>query len=418
MTGQILIAGAGEAGLAAAITLRELGYPGTVTLVGAEPEGPYQRPPLSKEFLTAATPPAIPELRAAQFYAEHRIDLVRGTGVRTATWTRTGGVAGLGDGRELPFDAMVLATGSVPLPLPVPGAGLPGIHRLRTLADAHALRDQLEHATRVVVVGGGFIGLEVAAAARTKGASVTVVEAADRLLARVVAEPVSRFVREHHAAAGIRFLLHTRVTGLVAADSAAGGPRVGSVVLATPTGEVRLAADLVVVGVGARPVTELAAHLGVTDERGIVVDAHARTADPRVVAAGDCTVQPHPRDPDRLIRLESVHNATEQGRQAAHSLLGKPHPPRGVPYFWSNQGELKLQIAGLSDDHDDLVVRTDADRCTVLYYRSGALIAADSVNHPRDHLTVKRALASAATIDPARAADPAAPLKTLVTPLR
>ncbi|MEF9411842.1 FAD-dependent oxidoreductase [Rhodococcus sp. IITD102] len=409
MTGHILIVGGGEAGLSIAVTLRDLGYEGELCIVGAEPVPPYQRPPLSKEFLYAHGEPVTAELRAPEFLTDHRIDLILDRTVDAATVNDSGGLAVLDDGTEIAFDRLALATGSEPRRLGVPGADLPGVVSLRTLADATHLRTELEHARRVVIVGGGFIGLEVAATARKRGLDVTVVETTDRLMARAVAEPISTFVLDHHAAEGIRFLLGTEVTGFAARNG-----RIGAVQLAN--GE-SLPADLVLVGVGAVPATGLAEKLGLVRERGIVVDAHARTSHRAVVAAGDCTVQPHPNGLDRLIAIESVNNAVEQGRAAAHTLLDRTPPPRGVPWFWSNQGALKLQIAGISDGYDDIVVRRDGvERLTVLYYRSGNLVAADTVDNPRDHLAVKRCLADGKTIDPVNATNPGVALKSLIIP--
>ncbi|UTT51082.1 MULTISPECIES: FAD-dependent oxidoreductase [Rhodococcus] len=408
MTDRILIAGGGEAGLSIAVTLRDLGYDGELCMVCAEPVPPYQRPPLSKEFLYADGEPVAVELRAPEFFTDHRIDLILDRTIDAATVNDSGGLAVLNDETEIAFDRIALATGSVSRRLGVPGADLPGVVLLRTLGDATHLRTELDHARRVVIVGGGFIGLEVAATARKRGLDVTIVETADRLMARAVAEPISSFILDRHAAQGIRFLLGTEVIGFAERNG-----RIGAVGLAN--GE-SLPADLVLVGVGAVPATALAEKLGLVRERGIVVDVHARTSHHAVVAAGDCTVQPHPNGLDRLIAIESVNNAVEQGRTAAHTLLNRTPPPRGVPWFWSNQGAVKLQIAGISDGYDDIVVRRDgAERLTALYYRSGNLVAADTVDNPRDHLAAKRCLADGKTIDPASATNPDVPLKSLIT---
>lgn len=408
MKGRILIAGGGEAGLSIATTLRDLGYEGDVCMVAAEAAPPYQRPPLSKEFLCEDNEPTAVHLRAPEFFTDRRIELLLGRTVEAATLNDSGGLAVLDDETEIAFDRLALATGSAPLTLPLPGADLPGVVYLRTFVDANRLRAELDHARNVVIVGGGFIGLEVAATARSRGLDVTVIQAGARLMSRVVAEPVSSFIHDHHVAQGIQITLDAVVTGFGGQNG-----RVGAVEL--QSGE-SVPADLVVIGIGARPVTGLAEKLGLACENGIIVDANTRTSHPAVVAAGDCTVQPHPHGLDRLISIESVNNATEQGRTAAYTLLGLPPHPRGVPWFWSNQGALKIQIAGLSDGYDDIVVRRDGtERLTVLYYRMGDLIAADSVNNPRDHMAVKRALTEGKTIEPSNAADPGVPLKSLVT---
>ncbi|NLG47952.1 FAD-dependent oxidoreductase [Gordonia sp. (in: high G+C Gram-positive bacteria)] len=408
MTGQILIAGGGEAGLSIATTLREAGYDGGICIVTDEGVAPYQRPPLSKEMLHGTDELPDVQLRAPEFFQDNNIELLVGRSIESVAMHDNGGTAVLDNGAEITFDRLAVATGSTPMQLPVPGADLDGVVSLRTLDDAVRLRDLLDHAQRLVVVGGGFIGLEVAATARLRGLEVTVVQNTDRLMSRVVAEPVSAFIHTQHRAAGIDVVLNTSVTGFTGVDG-----RVTSTELSDGRS---LPSDLVVVGVGARPVTALAQQIGLSCDGGIIVDAHAQTSHPAVVAAGDCTVQPHPNALDQLIPIESVNNATEQGKTAAHTLMGSPPHVRGVPWFWSNQGATKIQIAGISDGYDDVVVRADGlDRLTALYYREGRLIAADSVNNPRDHMAVKRALAADKSIDPTRAGDPSVPLKTLIT---
>ncbi len=409
MSGRILIVGGGEAGLTIAVTLRELGHTGEICLVGAEPFPPYQRPPLSKEYLADGDEPAA--LRAPEFYAANQITLLTGRRVVGIEQDGNGGGAAyFDDDSVVRFNRLALATGSTPRRLPVPGAEADGVATLRTVEDARAIRAGLEKARDVVIVGGGFVGLEVAAAARARGATVTVVEATDRILGRVVAEPVSSFVRDHHREQGIRIETGRSVTSIGVTSG-----RADSVIL--DDGE-SVPADLVVVGVGASPAVDVATMLGLDCSPGIVVDDRARTSDRGVVAAGDCTVSPHPHRKGHVIAIESVNNAVEQGKLAAHTLLGIEPAPRGVPWFWSNQGSLKIQIAGISDGHDRSVVRRGAaDRITVLYYRDGVLIAGDTVDDPREHMAIKRALAQNATIDPEAAADTTRPLKSLVAPL-
>jgi 3-phenylpropionate/trans-cinnamate dioxygenase ferredoxin reductase subunit len=401
-----LIVGASQAGLQLAVSLRQLGDTEPITLVGEEPHAPYQRPPLSKEFLAGTAELDSLAFRAPSFYPDNGIDLVCGeriTAVRP-------GLAVTASGRELPYARLALTTGASPRRLNVPGADLAGVCYLRDHDDATGLRDELATASRVVVVGGGFIGLEAASAARAAGLPVTVVEAAGRLLGRAVAPVVSDFYARAHERRGVRVLLSTGVTAF---EPAAGG-RVGGVVLGDGT---VIPADLVLVGVGAVPRTELAEQLGLVCAGGIVVDASARTSDPSVVAAGDCTVQPHPLTGEGRVRIESVQNAVAQAGIAAATLLGRPAPAKAVPWFWSFQGDLRLQIAGLSAGHDETVVRgtIDDEHFSVLYYERGRLLAVDAVNRPADYMAVRKALTQGATIPAEAAADSDAPLKSLIT---
>ena len=408
-----LIVGASQAGLQLAVSLRERGDAAPVALVGEETHAPYQRPPLSKECLSGAAPRAALDFRTPEFYAEHDIDLVRAERVvgLSLTPTGAGGTATTASGRELPFARLALTVGAAPRRLAVPGGELAGVCYLRDVDDADGLRAALPAATDVVVVGGGFIGLEAAAAARAQGKAVTVVEMADRLVARAVAPLVSEFFRQAHERRGTRVLLSTGVVAL-----RGDGSRVTGVELAD--GRV-LPADLVVVGVGVVPRTELAEQVGLACDGGIVVDAHGRTSAPGVVAAGDCTVQPHPLTGEGRVRLESVQNAVSQATVAAGALLGDLEPVRTVPWFWSFQGDVKLQIAGLATGWDRYVLRGDPDseRFSVLYYRDDELLAVDAVNNPVDYLVVRKALGSGATVPADRAADTAAPLKSLVVPV-
>jgi 3-phenylpropionate/trans-cinnamate dioxygenase ferredoxin reductase subunit len=406
-----LILGAGQAGLQTAVTLRQLGDTEPITLVGEEPHAPYQRPPLSKEFITGDLGRDGLALRIPAFYADSGVTLARGERVEDLRLDGGpepgGGEAVTGEGRRIPFARLAFTVGAAPRRLKVPGAQLTGVCYLRDQDDAVDLKIRLAGAERVVVIGGGFIGLEAAAAARALGRSVTVVEAADRLIGRAVAPRVSEFYRGAHERRGTRVLLSS---GVVAIEGRAG--RVSAVVLADGT---RLPADLVVVGIGVVPRTELAERIGLACEGGIVVDEYARTSNPRVVAAGDCTVQPHPVTGEGRVRIESVQNAVAQAATAAATLLGRPPQPPAVPWFWSHQGDLKLQIAGLSTGYDATVLRgdPDAERFCVLYYRHGRLLAIDTVNSPADYMVVRRLLGQGGTIAPELAADPAVSLKEL-----
>jgi len=404
-----LVVGASQAGVQLAASLRELGDPDAVTLVGAEAHPPYQRPPLSKEFLTGASPREALAFRTPAWYSDVRVELV--CGERVVAVERDGGGGGTArtsGGRDLAFDRLALTVGARPRRLAVPGADLGGVLYLRDVDDAEQLQVRLAASHRVVVVGGGFIGLEAAAVARAQGRQVTVVETADRLVARAVARVVSDFYRRAHERRGTKVLLQTAVTGF-----RGGGGAVSAVVLDDGR---ELPADLVVVGVGVVPRTELAEQLGLHCEGGIVVDERARTSDPTVVAAGDCTVLPHPLTGVGRVRLESVQSAVAQAGIAAATLLGRDVDSRNVPWFWSNQGDLKLQIAGLSAGHDRVVVRgePDSERFSVLYYRQDALLAVDAVNNPLDYMVVRKALATGASIPADAAEDVGTPLKEMV----
>jgi 3-phenylpropionate/trans-cinnamate dioxygenase ferredoxin reductase component len=407
-----LIIGASQAGLQLAVSLRELGDTSPITLVGEEPHQPYQRPPLSKEFLAGEADVASLAFRVPAFYAESGIELVCGEQVTGAQLTQPAGpgsgVATTASGRTLTFDRLALTVGAAARRMDVPGSNLTGICYLRDSDDAVDLRSRLETAVNVVVVGGGFIGLEATAAARALGRSVTVVEAADRLLPRVVAPVVSEFYRRAHERRGARVLLESLVSGFTGDRGAVTGVRLAD-------GQ-ELPADLVLVGVGVVPRTELAGQLGLECDGGIVVDAHARTSEPSVVSAGDCTVQPHPMTGLDRVRLESVQNAVAQATVAAKTLMAQLETPHSVPWFWSYQGELKLQIAGLSAGYDQHVVRgePDTERFSVLYYRDGQLLAIDAVNNALEYMVVRKALTQGATIPANAAGDATIPLKTLV----
>ncbi|HEY3471439.1 MAG TPA: FAD-dependent oxidoreductase [Amycolatopsis sp.] len=404
----VLVVGAGEAGVRVATALRELDYQGRIVVAGDEPHQPYSRPPLSKAFLGGRADEDDLALRTPDYFRAAGIDVRTGRAVTHVELDdASGGEATCADGEVIPFGKLVLATGARARPLPFEGASLEGVCTLRSLRDAATVRDRLAEAERVVIIGAGFIGLEAAAVSSARGLATTVVEREERLLSRVCAEPLSRFLRDRHGEWGVRFELGADVRGLVG-----DGHRVREVVLAD--GRV-LPADLVLAGVGAVPETTLAEKLGLTVQRGIVVDAECRTSREGVWAVGDCTVAPHPHLPGEVIGAESVQNANDQAKAAAAAIAGVAAPQAPVPWFWSDQRDLKLQIAGISNGHDEYVVRgPDPAELTVLYYRAGVLIAAESVNRPKDFMAVKRALAAGRTIPPAAAADLDVPLKESV----
>lgn len=406
----VLVVGACQAGVQLAASLREGGYDGPVVLVGAEPHLPYQRPPLSKAYLSGDATPESLALRTRSWYDAQGVELVLGE--RVVQVDLEAGRAETESGRTLGCGRLALTTGARVRRLQVPGAELGGVLYLRDLAHADSLAAALPGCERVVVVGGGFIGLEAAAVCRAKGKQVTVVEYADRLMARAVAPVVSDFYLAAHRRRGTQVLLGRGVVGLE------GDTRVRGVVLDDGT---VLPADLVLVGVGVAPRVELAEQLGLTVEQGAVrVDEHARTSDPRVVAAGDVALLPNPQAPDVLVRLESVQNAVDQAKTAAATLLGRTEPYRALPWFWSDQAGIKLQIAGLSQGWQEAVLRGDPDdeSFSVLYLRDGRLLAVDAVNRAADYMAARRVLSRGRVeLSAAAAADQDRPLKDLLVPV-
>jgi 3-phenylpropionate/trans-cinnamate dioxygenase ferredoxin reductase subunit len=407
-----LVVGAGQAGISLVTALRELGDTEPVVLVGDEPEPPYDRPPLSKTYLRGEHDRESLVFHDPAWFAERGITLVTGDPVEHIGRDRDGGSATTRSGRVIEFARLALTTGATNRALPVDGSRAAGVLSVRSLADADRLAPALRAASRVIVVGGGFIGLEVAASARLLGAEVTVVEATDRLLGRSVTPLLSDFYRAAHERRGTRILLDANVVRVTADDGTATGVELADGRL--------LGADLVVVGIGVIPRTELAEQLGLAIEtRGVIVDEYAVTSDGVTVAAGDCSVGPNPfsRGVPGPTRLESVPHATDQARAAAASLAGHPAAYRQVPWFWSDQGQLRLQIAGLPHAADHVVVRgdLDAEAFSILSYRDGLLIATESVGSSADYLTVKRALEKGMSIPAELAGDVNVPLKRLIT---
>jgi 3-phenylpropionate/trans-cinnamate dioxygenase ferredoxin reductase component len=404
LTAGVVIVGAGQAGFQVAASLRAGGHAGPIHLIGDEPHPPYQRPPLSKALLLGKMERERLLFRQPGFYPAQSIDLLLGetaTAIdRAARSVRTD------SGRALPYETLVLATGTRVRPLPVPGAGLDGVVYLRTIGQSEDLARRIARAERVVVVGGGFIGLEVAAAVRMLGKPVTVLEAADRLMGRVVAPVISAYFADLHRARGAEIVLGARIAAL---EGEAG--RVRAVAMADGGG--RHEADLVVVGVGVLPNVELARDAGLACDNGILVDGHGRTEDPRVFAAGECTNHPN-RFAGGRARLESVQNAVDQAKAVAAAILGRPVPYDEVPWFWSDQYEAKLQMVGMSAGHDAQALRGDpaAGRFSVCYFRAGRLLAIDSVNRPGDHMSGRKLLAAGAALTPAQAADEGFELKS------
>ncbi len=403
MLENIVIVGAGQAAVQAIDTLRRRGFTGSLTVVGDEPWLPYQRPPLSKKYLAGEAGRERLLLRPQQFYGQHSVEVRSGR--RVEEISRREQRVRLDDGSTLAYDALLLATGARPRPLEVPGANLEGVHALRTLADADRIRAGLSAGARLVIVGGGYVGLEVAATARHLGVTVTVLEMADRVMGRVTCPAVSALYEAEHARHGVSILRNIRVRALAARNDG----RVRAV-LTEDGGEHP--ADIVLIGVGVLPVAELAAAAGLACDNGVVVDEYCRTSDPAIYAAGDCANHPSPHYGRRL-RLESVDNAFEQGTSAALNLLGMTTAHDKVPWFWSDQYDLKLVIVGIGQGYDSLVLRGDpASRAfSACYLRAGELIALDSINTPKDQMAARRLIAARARPDPDRLADPGSALK-------
>ncbi|MEU7059813.1 FAD-dependent oxidoreductase [Streptomyces sp. NPDC046197] len=404
----VVVVGAGQGGLETAAALRARGYDGRITLIGDEPGTPYQRPPLSKGYLSGTTTGDELELRPLSYFAAQDIGLV--TGDRVTAIDRDLRTILLASGLSLPYDRLVLATGARPRTLPVPGAAsLSGVLSLRTLADADELRGRLSGPPlQLVVVGAGFIGLELAATARALGHDVTVVEVQGRALGRALTPVTSGWLVDRLRRTGARVLLGREVTAL--RGDAAGRVRVVELDVAE-----RIPADVVVVGVGVLPNTELAATAGLGVGDGIVVDRQLRTGDPDVFAVGDCARFPS-ASAGRHVRLESVQNASDQARCVAAAICGEPVPYTAVPWFWSEQGPVRLQIAGLGAGHDETVVHGEPESASfsVLCFRRGRLAAVESVGRPADHGIARRLLASGTELSPEEALRPDFGFKTYV----
>jgi len=403
-TQNIVIVGAGQAGGETATELRKLGYAGRIVLVGDEPQVPYRRPPLSKAFLSGAATEESLYMMPAAGWQKQNVEFIGG--VRAQSIDRARQQLLLADGRSLAYDKLVLATGGRARVLNTPGADKPNVFVVRSIADVRGLHAHREAGKRAVIVGGGFIGLEVAAVLTKLGLHVTVLEGLPRVLARVTVPEVSAFFERVHREAGVDLRTNVQITAFE------GGEKVEQVLLADGT---RIAADFVIAGIGQLPNVELAQEAGLAVDNGIVVDQYARTADPHIYAAGDCANHPNAFFDCRL-RLESVQNAMEHGRAVAHNLLGKPTIYNVVPWFWSDQYDLKLQMVGLSKGFDKMVVRGDFNSraFAAFYLKDGRMIAADTVGRPQDFMFAKKLVAARAAVDAAQLADEAVPLKNLV----
>lgn len=403
----VLIVGAGHAGAQLATLLRQQHFEGSIAMIGDEPEYPYERPPLSKEYLSGEKTFDRLALRPPSYWREHRVEVVLGQRVvavdAAAHRVRTA------SGEEIGYGALVWATGGAPRALSCPGHDLDGVHCVRTRADVDRIMAALERTERVVVVGGGYIGLEAAAVLSNLGKSVTVLEAQDRVLARVAGEPLSRFYEAEHRAHGVDVRLSVAVECLEGEGSRVSGVRLADGSL--------LPADMVVVGIGIIPAVEALVVAGLPSGNGVEVDAYCRTALPDVFAIGDCAAHVNPYAVSAApIRLESVQNANDQAKVVAKFLSGHAEAYDAVPWFWSDQYDLRLQTVGLSAGYDQTVVRGDpAGRAfSVVYLKGGAVIALDCVNVVRDYVQGKGLVKGRFKLAPEALADAATPLKSLV----
>ncbi|ARO13673.1 3-phenylpropionate/trans-cinnamate dioxygenase ferredoxin reductase component [Ketogulonicigenium robustum] len=398
----VVVIGGGQAAAALVAKLRTSGFTGSITLVGAEIDPPYQRPPLSKAYLAGEMTRERLYLRPAAFYDQHAITLRLGEAATAID--RTSKTVALAGGEVLPYDALVLATGATPRPLPADkGGALDGVLTMRNLADADALDPLLTADKKLLVVGGGYIGLEAAAVAAKRGLDVTLVHSGARILSRVAAAATSDYFRTLHTSHGVKILEGTSVDHLTGT---------GHVMGAVLTDGSTVAADLVIVGIGVTPNDQLAHAAGLDLHHGIAVDLHSRTSDPSIFAAGDVAALDWQ---GRRMRIESVGNAIDQGENVALNILGQDVPYVPKPWFWSDQYDCKLQIAGLGAADDTIVIRKGEGLTqSNWYYRDGQLVAIDAMNDPRAYMVAKRLIEAGKSADPALVADPETDLKALL----
>ncbi len=399
-----IIIGGGQAGGQTAGCLRAGGFEGRIILIGEETYIPYERPPLSKGLLSGETPIEKTYLRNAEFYETRNIELMLDT--RVSSIDRDSKTVHLENGKSLNYDKLVIATGSKVRHISLPGADKRGVFYVRTIADTLAIQQTMKAGANLVLVGAGYIGLEVAAVGIEAGCKVTVLEALDRVMARVAAPEVSDFYENVHLTAGVDLRKNVRISAFTGDDHVTGVQlEDGSIV----------PADLIVVGIGIMPDTELASAAGLEVENGIVVDEFGQTSDPNIWAAGDVTNHPNAILGQR-IRLESVQNAMSQGKTVADAMCGNPSPYAEVPWFWSDQYDLKLQIAGLWEPTDTVVLRGDVStrKFSVYYLRDGAVVAVNLINNMREFLPAKKLIAAHAKVDPSQLADTEVSVKTLI----
>ena len=401
MTG-IVIIGAGHAAGQAAASLRQAKFAGPITIIGDEAHVPYQRPPLSKQYLAGTQLADKVYLRAEKFYADKDIQLMldtRATQIDPSTKT-----INLDNGETIAYEKLLISTGSRPRKLSIEGSDLSGIHYLRTMDDVDGIRADVKPGANLVIVGGGYIGLEVAAVGIELGMNVHVLEMEERILQRVTTPEMSAYYHKLHTDRGVHIHTQTGVIGF------SGNGSVEKVLC----GDESFDADIVIVGIGIIPNIEIAEEAGIHCDNGIVVDDHCRTSDPDIYAAGDCTNHPNPLMNKRL-RLESVPNAMDQARVSTANMLGDDKVYAAIPWFWSDQYDLKLQMVGFSADGDSQVLRGDMDthQFAIFYLKDGKVVAADAVNSPKEFMLCKQLVGKPA--DPAKLADPETDLKSLLS---
>ncbi|MDO7844402.1 NAD(P)/FAD-dependent oxidoreductase [Sphingomonas immobilis] len=402
----VVIVGAGHGGAQAAVALRQNKFAGTIAMIGDEPELPYERPPLSKEYLAGDKEFERILIRPAKFWDEREVATLLGSAVvKVEPAAHTIETA---SGETIGYGTLIWATGGSPRKLVCSGHSLKGVHAVRTRADVDQLMRELPEVERVVVIGGGYIGLEAAAVLTKFGKHVTVLEALDRVLARVAGEPLSRFYEAEHRAHGVDLRTGVGVECIEEADGAATGVRLVD-------GEI-LPAQMVIVGIGIIPATAPLIDAGAEGGNGVAVDAQCRTSLPDVFAIGDCAAHSNRFADGATIRLESVQNANDQASIVAKTIVGEEVHYEAVPWFWSNQYDLRLQTVGLSTGHDALVVRGDvaARSFSVVYLKAGRVIALDCVNATKDYVQGRALVLAGAAIDPARLADAGVPLKEMI----
>lgn len=395
MSQTCILVGASHAAAQLIPGLRQEGWEGEILVISDDPRLPYHRPPLSKAYLSGEKSADTLSIRPEMFYEKQKVQFRTG---RVQQIDRKNKTVNLADGDALPYDKLVLCTGARVRKVELPGSELAGVNYLRDLQDAQAIKEGVVEGGHAVIVGGGYIGLETAASLTKLGMQVTVLEMAERILQRVTAPEVSQFYHRVHTGHGVKVLTST------SAQAFSGDGRVEKVICSDGT---ELDADLVVIGVGVIPNTELAEQAGLDIDNGIAVDSFCRTQDPDIFAAGDCTSQVS-KVYGRRLRLESVPNATEQAKTAAASVCGQEKNCTTLPWFWSDQYDLKLQIAGLSQGYDQVVIRGDIENgesFVAFYLQNGKLLAADCVNRPKEFMLSKRIIANALAVDPERLAD-------------